>query len=887
MCLPPRSRGGAPLSPRVEAALAISFFVFAALASPVSAQPPPWDIEVYFLPTGLPEGGLKPQWLERYDDRYFPGEVGNLTFQIVNRDCSERSLKPLLRKFPQTWEDDLRPIFERLSIMNETRYILNYTIRELNPVIYGGRKIADWEITVTGYCTGKSIQVVSAKVWFAWPGYGESLSSSVTLQENLRPVDPIKYIFEADISGAYAVFTLPFNFPPDIHSSLFEMQPTITLALRYPSGVVYEYRYSLKGQEGEWWVWGLRGGKYGLFKLSPFRTFSLKITDHEGSIPLTDAKLILEAHMYPYSTSHTVGRDGVALVKRLPDFYSYVVKVRYAPPLIGEEILAYISSHEALELAKAEVLKTEIYTLRVYPVDLMERPLNNATVLMRLLEEPQTGRKAEASNLSLNGYASFYLLPTGNYSLTILWRGVEVFSSSRYIGYHPTLGFSPLSFVARASVSDLVVSAVDVANNSVGAVFDVVGPSPETSYWGLSRRDGVLVITQAPVGSYLVSAVNESATFNSRVEARIFARPGEQARIVLNIYSVILRLLTLDGKPLPDAEIVFHTLGFRSGGDGLVVIPGVPVGVYELRVGYKGVPVYSDDVRVEGVLSTEIVTKVCDVNILFEDFEGAPVLVEWILSGPGGNFSGTGASLYAPFLPDAPHNLRVYFWERGKQFLALERPLTPSEFRGARMNLPISAAKFRVVWSGGEPFNGTLAVDGEKYPITGGVAVTERLIHRPLNVSVETTGGVELFKQEVKHTGIEVQLKIPQTVITVMVHDVLMRPVEGASIVLHSLRTTGYIAAIGRTGGDGVAVFPDLPAALAPYRVEARFGGGEFEAFAAAGVVRFRLDSVVVFGEAIPASLILTGVFVVLAAALSAAIIGRIRAKMAERREEE
>ncbi|GBC71931.1 hypothetical protein HRbin02_01720 [Candidatus Calditenuaceae archaeon HR02] len=883
------SRTGGRVSHYVYGAsvVVVLLLTLASFPSTARAQPPQWSLQVYFLPLGEQSLGGEARWLDRYDDKYFPGETGNLTFQIVNTDCSSRARDPYVRTFTQRWEDELRPILERLDAMNRTGYILGYVVEDSNAVVYGDRKLADWEITVVGRCTGQPIQVESAKIWYAWPGYGEAFSSTISLKKKLDAVDPIKYIFDGEDRGATIVFTLPFSFPPDIPPQLFEMQPIITLMLRYPSGFTYEYRYGPLGPESQWWLWGLKGAVYGPFRLSPYRTFSLKIADHEGVIPLGGARLLLKAHIYTYSVNLTADSRGVVQVKRLPDFYSYDVSITYAPPLVGEDITVYRSSHDAIDLASTRMIHTALYTLRVYPIDLVGRPLENATVVLQLVEELQTGRVARALNQSSGGYASFYLLPTGNYSITILWRGVEVFSTPRYIGYHPTHGFSALSFEAETMVSDLIASAVDMAGNPVGAVFDVKGPTRETSFSNLARRDGILVIPQQPIATYLVSAINESAAFNSRVSASSTVIPGEPAKISLPIYSVSINILSMDGKPVPDAEITLHTILFSSGPYGRITIPGVPRGTYGLAVRHQNVTVFSGEARIEGITVLDIYVQVYDVNLTLVDGDGLPVVVEWILSGPGGSYSGTGSRLYAPLLPEASHRLTVYFREAGRTIQALDREILPSEFRDKNLTLPISTAKLRVVWGDGELFNGTIVLDGERYPVTGGIPRIGKLVHRTLNISLETAGGVELLRREVQHTGKEIQIEISQTYITVVVQDVFLRPVEGAKAQIYSLRRPGLLVASGNTGSDGKASFTKLPEALAPYRLEVRYGGEVLEAYATAGIMRFSLNSLVVGGVAIPATMIVGTLAVVTALALVAAIIGRVRARIAEKGAEE
>jgi hypothetical protein len=83
--------------------------IAAAPLQPAEAQPARWSLDVLFIDLlfgyPLPFG---PAWwhpgsyLDRESARYVPGEPANLTFQIVNKDCSGRSEKPHLPHLNQS-----------------------------------------------------------------------------------------------------------------------------------------------------------------------------------------------------------------------------------------------------------------------------------------------------------------------------------------------------------------------------------------------------------------------------------------------------------------------------------------------------------------------------------------------------------------------------------------------------------------------------------------------------------------------------------------------------------------------------------------------------------------------------------------------------------------
>jgi len=860
-------------------ALAIS--LFSALPIEARGQPPRWDLDLLFLPLGPPTVTGEPRWLDGYGDLFIPGEDGELTFQLVNKDCSARAKKPHLREFKERWEDEMEQIIERLKLMNDTRLILNYSVRQENWVVYGERRLADWVIEILGYCIGSPIHIISAKAWFAWPGYGEAKSSSIILDTTLAAFDPIKYIFEDSMGGSTIVFAIPFHFPPDIRADDFSVQPSLTLTLRYPSGFEYDYTYSPAGKEGLWRVWGLSGASYGLFRLSPYRTFDIVIKDFEGGIPLEGAELVLNAHIYPYHLSIRTNSDGDAHIARLPDRYSYEVLVRYAPPLLGETVEVYRSSLTAIELATIREIRTNLYTVRVTPLDLQGRILEGAAVEIQTLEG-LSGRVY--LNHSSGGYASFYLIPTGLYRVSIEWKGLEVYNADKYIGYHPTLGFGKPNMVVQASVADLIIRAVDEGGRAVGAVFNVTGPSIETSFTELYRGDGVLVIKQLPLGEYIVRAANVSRVFDSAVSASVRAVPGEEALITLPLKSVTLMLVTMDGQPLPGAEIIFHRISLSSDIDGEASIAGVPAGSYSVRVSYRGVEVYSGTLRVLSVTSVKLEVRVLDLDIEVRDAVGAPLPVMWLVEGPGGVYGGEGARIRIYLIPDAPHTLTVKYLTSPDAEPIYSHEFLPSELRATGLLLPVGPARFKVVWSGGSPFEGVLKVGGTSYPISQGSSVTDRFRYGPLNITVTSRDGVVLLQRQVEHNGSEVIITIPQTSIAVRVIDVFSRPISGVSVALYSAKEPNYLAGAGVTGPDGAAYFQMIPAALAPYRAEVSLGQERQEVYTAGGLVTLRFNYIEILGNVIPASLVLMAIVGLVGAGIAGATVRRVSARTSLRR---
>jgi len=193
----------------------------------------------------------------------------------------------------------------------------------------------------------------------------------------------------------------------------------------------------------------------------------------------------------------------------------------------------------AYELSRG-ILRTHIYNFEVGLTDLRDRAVDNATILLDGVPERSAGERAV-----------FQLVPEGNHSLEIWFKGVKLYDGWAWAGYHPTYHFRSPSTGARIKleISDLLVQAVDGAGRPVGAAFSVEGPTPETTIRELYSAGGLLNLSQLPMAEYRVRAVNYSKPFSRQVEASGAFKPGQPGRIALPIYEVRLRVLDARGRP--------------------------------------------------------------------------------------------------------------------------------------------------------------------------------------------------------------------------------------------------------------------------------------------------------------------------------------------------
>jgi len=200
--------------------------------------------------------------------------------------------------------------------------------------------------------------------------------------------------------------------------------------------------------------------------------------------------------------------------------------------------------------------------MRVFPKDLKGRPLEGAKVIVgaisiHLAPGAKTGT---LSNETTKGYVAFPLLPTGNYSYRILWKGVEVCFGTKYLGYHPTYRARPSQFEVTCRVGDLRIRALDGMNDTIEAEFSVLGRTPVSGdsilvFLRMKEyvKNGTFVIRQVPPSVYTVEATNRSAAFGKEVRSSAVLElgpeigPENEIAVRLPVFGARIVVISEDG----------------------------------------------------------------------------------------------------------------------------------------------------------------------------------------------------------------------------------------------------------------------------------------------------------------------------------------------------
>ena len=818
----------------------------------------------------------------------YPGEAHNVTVILRNTQCVERRDEirfdyerwPTLRNLLDEQVEEFRAKAEEgvsLGVSRSYSIFINQTDWKW----FGPRQLLVNNITIIirDYCVYKPIFVEKVRVWFPWKGYGRSLYSEVSIGRVLRgyeasefPLSILKVIGPREEGPWYDYYrnmSVPFWVPEDLPSEFLGSQ-----------GIVVEVDARTEG--GVWTFGGAFGQPSvrvtGQVDVRPFRTFTLKVTDGEGAIPLGGAEVRLQAYVYPFSLKLTTNASGMVEVFRLPDYYTYSVRVLYRPPLLNESVPVLISDMDALSIVRG--IRAELHTMRVFPKDLKGRPLEGAEVVVSAISiHLAPGAKVNPlSNGTAKGYAAFPLLPTGNYSYRVLWKGVEVCSGTRYLGYHPTYGARPGSFEVTCRVGDLRINAVDGMDNAIGAEFSVLGraASGDAVLVFLQKveyaKNGTLVIRQVPPGIYMVEAVNRSAAFGKEVrgsaELKLVIEIGAENEIVvrLPVFGVRIAVVSEDGDQLEAYRLEFGPV--KAEFKGIAVLPGVPEGEYPVKVTYRGVEVFSGNLKVDGNVERTFKARVFRASFLLKDYDGEHVTASWRVTGTGGTFSGSSTRGVTEPLPEAPHRLEVRGKVLGKEVVLLNTTFLPSQLRNATLTVPLLTPLFRVVWSDGHPFEGQLEIPelGLKAPVVEGKAKLDaKVLIGNYRVLVYDRGGAKVHDERVGTAPGGSELRVRAVPLIVKVIDVLGQPISGASVQVRGAQ--GILMVDGKTDQSGQLSVARLPAAQAPFLVSAGWGGKRAEAISQGGEVALRIDAMNLGGTAVDPALIGVGIAGVIAAA--------------------
>lgn len=752
-------------------------------------------------------------------------------------------------------EEAAEGMIARAEEMVTEGLIEGFTVQRSNVRGRGGEIWADYEITLLNYCVGAPVFVKSVAVWFAWRGIGRALLVTKEVGVELRALDPVSYIFTGRRVEPQLV-ELVFPFPSTIEAAE-TTRPTIEITMRLPSGNVYTFSgFDMRG-----WI-----------TIRPERTFILTIKDNKGGLKLENGKLRMQALIhYYYTREYQIPPNGSMRIWRLPDEFTYRVTVTYNSTYSGE--VTVLDGHfTALDMARSGELRTDLYTLRITPLDRGGRPLDGAEAYLDGHLE-----------LSRGGEAIFHLVPRGNHSIAVRWRGVEVLRDYLWVGYHPTL--NPLAFVPdrislETDVASLIIQATDAEGRPVGALFSVEGAGNETSIEGFYSGDGLLILEQMPDIEYRVVALDRSLLFGGSAVAEGVYRPAEGTiqRIVLPLYKLELRIVARTGEELAGASIKIVNAHAETDGRGIAAFSDVPTGSYEVEVRFMNLTVYRGALQIERETVLEIPVEVFSLDSYFVDKEGRATIVEWGLAGRVAARSGLGDRMRIEPLPNDEYDLSVRY--RGQ--LIVKRVVRLSEISGTNITLPLAPMRVAAYWSSGAPLEeGLVRAEGEHFSAEIEIRVGEGASRYPLPFGsyrlalYHATGGYVLRSQTVMHSGDPIALSAELGNVSVVVTDLLDRGVEGAlvEVIIDSSPASKTL-----TSSDGTAILRDIPIPeKGGLRVRASYGAVQGEAVVSAGGEgRVKLGLVILMGRAfttVDLSLIGAGVGGVLVAAVAAAAL--------------
>jgi len=765
----------------------LSTLLFSILLTPTIQGQPTWSLKILFYPAKL-----------------YMGEWGQVYVNITNMDCSSRSNHLIELKSKRVIDE----IVERSEKMKETGMIEDYSLEAEKMWGYGGDVYGDYKLTILGACNGRSVELVSAGVWFPFKEIARAMTFWNNTRKSLEAFNPLIYIMNGSHRESSIVLIFKVFIPEDIPSEEVSMKPSIDVRLRFPGWVEYTLENYPAAENN--------------VEIQPYRTFNLTVTDFDGLNPIPNAKIVIRRLIHYYEErEYITPENGTIKIYRLYDD-KYEVAVYWNSSYKQEYPLIYFEQHWAYELSRSKNIRTRLFNLKIKPVDIHGKPLNKAFIILDGIVKT-----------SENGEAVYPTVPQGNHSIQVFWRNVKVYDGWVWAGYHPTIypwmTRPAIEHNITTSVGDLLVQAVDSGGKTVGANFTVIGLNPETSFQNIYSRNGLLNVSQLPIGDYLVRAVNTSRTFNSMVSSEKITKPGEIHYLELPLYPVKLKITDSGGELLNGAEVYLESIMKKSEGDGEAVFTGVPIGKHNLKVVFLGMEVYKGIIDVSREVDVKLKVDVFDLELEMLNHAGKPVRISYEFVDPAGRrFSGKDVeSIIIEDLPDGISILKIYYDDR----IIYDREASVRElYNMKQINLPISDLKIVVRYADGEPLE-RAQVDvidlrsGEKYSKltdnNGEILLQDRPFSQYRIIVYYPYTRLAVAGGEISFSGQEIRYSLEKTTVTVKVVDALGGPVENAEVSINYMKNP---VSKQKTGSDGVAVFRDI-VKLPLYEVHVSSGG--------------------------------------------------------------
>ncbi|MEM4273328.1 MAG: carboxypeptidase-like regulatory domain-containing protein [Candidatus Caldarchaeum sp.] len=321
--------------------------------------------------------------------------------------------------------------------------------------------------------------------------------------------------------------------------------------------------------------------------IQPYRTMYVQLLDYWGLNNVPNATIILESSLTGARFTYKANGSGVVLLPRLPEG-AYRITVVYDSPYDGQSFEVYYRSQVLADLAVAPVMNTKLYEVHVKMRSLSGRPLP-ATVYLGRVE----------GHASAEGLVVFRNVPRGDYRVSAVWEGVEVYRGSVRVD-EPLARPSPGGLLeATAEVGDIILSLRDMMGRRLASNVSVT-ILPKGLRYNASEQ---VAFTDLPRGEYTVVATAYNRLLKQYVEVfrGVYRIPDDHGTVEakLALFDARIRLLTSDGRQADISKVVVEGEEFNLV-NGTAVVEGITAGRYRMSATYMGVAVLDEAVEVSG-----------------------------------------------------------------------------------------------------------------------------------------------------------------------------------------------------------------------------------------------------------------------------------------------
>lgn len=309
--------------------------------------------------------------------------------------------------------------------------------------------------------------------------------------------------------------------------------------------------------------------------IAPYRSFRIQVLDKWGQNPVPGAvvEFIPTLPNVEGSFTYRADENGYIDVKRVNDG-AYLTRITYLSPYDEKVYLAAQQYTVLFDLVKQPFLRSSLFEVHVDVRDLGNRPLETDVYL--------NGVRA----FSVDGLARFVNVPPGEYSVSVRWMDVEVYTSQIRVEEPLVINSPGGRLQATVDVGDVGVKLETLEGKQVNLPVKIL----LTPLNRLAENVSATVFERLPRGEYVVKVQAYDAYRERYVDVgeQYFAIPRDhgQHTIRVKVFDAAVEVVDKEGRRI-DAELTIEGKPVSLRG-GKATLTNLTPGPYLFKASWNG-----------------------------------------------------------------------------------------------------------------------------------------------------------------------------------------------------------------------------------------------------------------------------------------------------------